>query len=83
MRLRSTRTIVVVASVAATLALGYALRRTYPIIEMTRYFEGKLPLVLALGGLLALAIVAVLGMMYGFGLEGRLARSGKLHDLTK
>lgn len=63
--------------------LWYVLAGTQLAAQATQFLQGKLPLALALGSLLSLIAIAIVGIIYGFRLEGRLARTGKLHDLHR
>ena len=69
--------IVLLVGLSAVSGLAFALTMTSVPAQLTKYFEGQLPLLLSVGALVLLIASAVIALVYGFGIEGKLGRPGK------
>ena len=69
--------------IAAAVMAVYVLSRTSVPVVLTQYVGNHVALSVAVAALVLLVSFAIGSLVYGFGLEGRLGRSGKMHDLGR
>jgi hypothetical protein len=69
--------IILVVGISAVSGLAFALTSTPLSAQFTKEIEAQIPLLLTVGALVLLIVSAILALVYGFSMEGKLGRPYK------
>jgi len=75
--------IALLVGISAVSGLAFALTNTSLSEQLSKNIEGHVPLLLTVGALVLLIVSAVIALIYGFGMEGKLGRPYKRRDSNR
>jgi len=72
-----------VVGISAVSGLAFALTSTPLSAQLTKEIESQLPLLLTVGALVLLIVSAIVALVYGFSMEGKLGRPYKRRNSSR
>jgi hypothetical protein len=75
--------IALLVGISAASGLAYALTNASLAEQLSKNFEGQMPLLLTVGALVLLIASAVIALVYGFRMEGKMGRPEKRRDSNR